>query len=190
MTPERWSDAAIHSDTHPYYPLFRGHPMTPMAAPWGKADRPPSRAQWRPDFWLLDAPPLFGPARVWESATPFVVTRHPKQRGRRKDPPDCHGISGRPQFAMRVLDEECQRWLRRQPTLAGAASPTYTVLEHVGRTGSFRPLQFRRVRRKPGDDGANRATAAFRLEFDRDVAGPLCLGHASHFGLGLFLQAD
>lgn len=27
----------------------------------------------------------------------------------------------------------------------------------------------------------------FRLEFDRDVAGPLCLGHASHFGLGLFL---
>ena len=133
---------------------------------------------------------LFGPARVWESATPFVVTRHPKQRGRRKDPPDCHGISGRPQFAMRVLDEECQRWLRRQPTLAGAASPTYTVLEHVGRTGSFRPLQFRRVRRKPGDDGANRATAAFRLEFDRDVAGPLCLGHASHFGLGLFLPAD
>ena len=60
MTPERWSEAAIHSDTHPYCPLFRGRPMTPMAAPWRKADRPPSRAPWRPDFWLLDAPPLLG----------------------------------------------------------------------------------------------------------------------------------
>ena len=60
----------------------------------------------------------------------------------------------------------------------------------MGRTRSFRPLPFRRGRRKPGDDGANRATAAFRLEFDRDVAGPLCLGHASHFGLGLFLPAE
>jgi CRISPR-associated protein Csb2 len=133
---------------------------------------------------------LFGPARAWESVTPFVVTRHPKKRGHRKDSADCHGISGRPEFAKRVLDEECKRWLRRRPTLAVATSPTYTVLEHVGRTCSFRPLQFRRARRKLGDDGANRATAAFRLDFDREVAGPLCLGHASHFGLGLFLPAE
>jgi CRISPR-associated protein Csb2 len=119
-----------------------------------------------------------------------VVTRHPKQRGRRKDPPDCHGLRGQPQIAQRVLDEECQRWLRRQPTLAGASPPAYSVVEHVGRIGSFRPLQFGRARRKQGDDGGNRATAAFHLEFDRDVAGPLCLGHASHFGLGLFLPAE
>ena len=32
--------------------------------------------------------------------------------------------------------------------------------------------------------------AAFRLEFDREVTGPLCLAHASHFGLGLFLPAE
>ena len=36
---------------------------------------------------------------------------------------------------------------------------------------------------------ANRA-AAFRLEFDHEVTRPLCLGHASHFGLGLFLPAE
>jgi len=133
---------------------------------------------------------LFGPARVWESATPFVVTRHVKKRGRKKDPPDCHGITGRSQFTALVLAGESQRWLRRQFTLADAAPPAYTLLEHVGRTCSFRPLQFRRGRRKLGDDGANRATAAFRLEFDREVAGPLCLGHASHFGLGLFLPVE
>jgi hypothetical protein len=33
-------------------------------------------------------------------------------------------------------------------------------------------------------------TAAFRLEFDYEVAGPLCLGHASQFALGLFLAAE
>jgi CRISPR-associated protein Csb2 len=113
-----------------------------------------------------------------------------QKRGRRKDPPDCHGLGGRTQFASHVLAEECERWLRRQAALADATSPTYTVLDHVGRTCSFRPLQFRRARRKPGDDGARRATAAFRLEFDREVAGPLCLGHAAHFGLGLFLPTE
>jgi CRISPR-associated protein Csb2 len=133
---------------------------------------------------------LFGPARVWDSVTPFVVTRHPKRRGLRKDPPDCHGLHGRTSFAARVLAEECERWLRRQANLADAGLPTYTVLDHVGRIGSFRPLQFRRGRCKPGDDGASRATAAFRLQFDRVVAGPLCLGHAAHFGLGLFLPAE
>jgi len=133
---------------------------------------------------------LFGPARVWESATPFVVTRHPKRRGRKKDPPVCHGLSGRLHFAARVLAEESQRWMQRHPTLADAAPPTYTLLEHGDSTRPFRPLQFRRSRSKAGDDGASRATAAFRLEFDRAVMGPLCLGHASHFGLGLFLPAE
>jgi CRISPR-associated protein Csb2 len=141
----------------------------------------------RPDEFRC---PLFGPARIWESATPFVVTRHPKKRGQKKDPPDCHGLSGRPHFAGRVLAEECQRWLRRQPALADAAPPTYTLLERGGRTSSFRPLQFLRSRHKSGDDGASRATALFRLEFDREVMGPLCLGHASHFGLGLFLPGE
>jgi CRISPR-associated protein Csb2 len=133
---------------------------------------------------------LLCPPRVWESATPFVVTTHVKKRGRKKDPPDCHGISGRPHFEARVLAGESQRWLNRQPTLADAIHPAYTLLEHAGRTYSFRPLQFRRACRKIGDNGANRETVAFRLEFDYEVAGPLCLGHASHFGLGLFLAAE
>lgn len=80
--------------------------------------------------------------------------------------------------------------MQRQPTLADVALPAYTVLEHGDSTRPFRPLQFRRSRAKPGDDGASRATAAFRLEFDRAVMGPLCLGHASYFGLGLFLAAE
>jgi CRISPR-associated protein Csb2 len=133
---------------------------------------------------------LFGPARIWESATPFVVSRHVKKRGQKKDPPDCYGLSGRLAFVARVLGEEGRRWLQRQPTLADASLLAYTPLEQVGRTSRFRPLQFRRSRRKPGDDGATRATAMVRLEFDREVQGPLSLGHASHFGLGMFLPAE
>jgi CRISPR-associated protein Csb2 len=141
----------------------------------------------RPDDFRCS---LFGPSRVWESTTPFVVTRHVKKRGQKKDSLDCHGLSGRLQFAARVFGEECQRWLGRQLIVADAAAPAYNLLEHMGRNCPFRPLQFLRGRRKLGDDGANRATAAFRLEFDCEVAGPLCLGHASHFGLGLFLPAQ
>ncbi len=74
----------------------------------------------RPDEFRC---PLFGPARIWESATPLVVTRHPKKRGRKKDPPDCHGLAGRLPFAARVLAEECLRWLQRQPTLADCVRP-------------------------------------------------------------------
>ena len=161
--------------------------------PWGDGDPLQVRlvGLGRPEDFRCR---LFGPARVWESATPFIVTRHPKQRGRRKDPPDCHGISGRPPFARRVLDEEGQRWRRRQPTLAGAASPPYSVLEHVGRTGSFR-------RSNCVASAASRATTGLSSprrirrgrivrKSDRDMAGPLCLDHASHFGLGLFLPAE
>ena len=105
MTPERWSDAAIHSDTHPYYPLFRGHPMTPMAAPWGKADRPPSCVQRRPDFWLLDcaAPvrprPRLGVGQaVSRHATPQATrpSERPARLSRHQRPPAiCHARPGR-----------------------------------------------------------------------------------------------
>jgi CRISPR-associated protein Csb2 len=132
--------------------------------------------------------PLFGPARVWVSATPFVVTRHVKTRGQKKDPPQCHGPQGRLEFALRVLREELERLRIRRPDLGSLNEPPL-VLERIGRGVAFRPLEFRRARSKPGDDGMQRATVAVQLTFECDVAGPICLGHASHFGLGLFLPA-
>jgi CRISPR-associated protein Csb2 len=131
--------------------------------------------------------PLFGPSRIWQAVTPFVVTRHVKKRGRKKDPPDCHGLAGRTHFVSRVLAEELDRWLGRHSGSAGTNSPTYTIHDCSENPAALRPLQFRRARRKPGDDGTSRPAAMFRVEFDREISGPLCLGHASHFGLGLFL---
>lgn len=51
----------------------------------------------------------------------------------------------------------------------------------------FRSLQFRRARNKAGDDGYSRPFGTLRLTFSAPVTGPLCLGYACHFGMGLFV---
>ena len=94
MTPERRGDATMNSDTRPYCPLFRGRPMTPMAAPWGKADRPPCRAQWRPYFWNPDAPPP--PGRRCRRKTGTRASERPARLSRHQRPPAiCHARPGR-----------------------------------------------------------------------------------------------
>ena len=51
-----------------------------------------------------------------------------------------------------------------------------------------RPIEFKRFRsRKREDDGGRRRSETFRLIFPEPIQGPVCLGHSSHFGLGLFL---
>jgi hypothetical protein len=45
---------------------------------------------------------------------------------------------------------------------------------------------FRRSRARDGGEGYQRPCGLFRLCFEGDVAGPICLGYTSHFGLGLF----
>lgn len=54
--------------------------------------------------------------------------------------------------------------------------------EHVPR-----PLQFKKRRRKAFDDCDRRPSGSFRVVFPRQVAGPICLGMNSHYGMGLFL---
>ena len=123
---------------------------------------------------------------MWLSATPFVVTRHVKARGQKKDAAEYRGIDGRSAFARLVLDEELRRWLGRRG--AGELAPEVAQLtrDRSGRQPGV--LEFRRARpNKSGDDGFRRAAGEFSLTFEKPVAGPICLGHSSHFGLGLFL---
>lgn len=137
---------------------------------------------------------LIGPAEVWESATPFLVTRHMKRRGRKRDPREWfEGSEGHFLFVEHVLREELERrGLAEQvkkieyfdpcsqsaPRLPGRLSPR-----------QLRPLQFRLYRRKLDDDGGRRSRGAFRITFREPVTGPIALGHSCHFGLGLFLTA-
>lgn len=131
--------------------------------------------------------PLLSPSRTWLSATPFIVTRHVKRRGRRKDPPECWGLAGREAFAERVLVEELARLRLRRSEMAEI--PVQVSNAGTQMIGGTEPRLFRRGRPGKADDGWRRAFAFFCLEFDTPVAGPLALGYASHFGMGLFFPS-
>lgn len=120
----------------------------------------------------------FSPATVWESVTPFVLTRHPKrfrtgelklnELGEQRDGPE---------------DQ-----LRRELVLRGLPAPV--SLERIQRcdlpTGrSFHWLEYQRWRHQGGGSSSGFAYG-FRLEFAEPVAGPLALGYGCHYGLGLF----
>jgi CRISPR-associated protein Csb2 len=125
---------------------------------------------------------LFGNSTVWSSATPFVVTRHVKRRGRKRDPRSFFETpEGKTEFVMHVLREE----LARRGLLQ--AGMEIEPLDHVGEHPSLRALQYRLERQKPGDDGASRPRGLFRIRFPQPVSGPIALGHSCHYGLGLFL---
>ncbi len=125
--------------------------------------------------------PLLAESRVWTSATPFVVTRYPKLRGTKRDRPEDYASPAA--FARHVLVQE----LARRPELPPVESIEPLDEEGIGRR-RLRPIQFKRFRSKPGDDGGRRPAGGFRVMFAAPVRGPLCLGHACHFGLGLFVS--
>jgi CRISPR-associated protein Csb2 len=127
--------------------------------------------------------PLCASSTTWVSATPFLVTRHMKRRGRKRDPQEFfEGLEGRAEFVKQVLREELERrGLLREGVEIGA-------LERTPAIPPLYPIEFRlRRARKPGDDAANRPRGLYRIRFPQPLAGPIALGHSCHFGLGLFL---
>jgi CRISPR-associated protein Csb2 len=128
-------------------------------------------------------------ARVWLSATPFIATRHAKRRGARRDPHMFFDPAAIAAFVGATLKEN---WEQRDDLLQqSAVPPAIEPILDPEREGlmKFRPLQFRRGRSKPGDDGFSRLFGAFRLTFPTRIQGPLCLGHFAHFGMGLFVPS-
>ena len=135
------------------------------------------------------------PSPAWVSVTPFVAPRFPKPRGTKRDPPEV--LHCLPNFLQAVLKEELNRLVERRGDLAGVRLEEIQIVPSVDQHGVFRipskrgklglrPIQFARFRQKRGDDGGRRLAGAFRIVFPRPVSGPICLGHSSHFGLGLF----
>jgi len=120
----------------------------------------------------------FKPATVWESVTPYVLTRHPKRT--RSGAPKLN------EFGEQRDGPEDQ--LRRELALRGLPTPvSFERLPRcdlpVGR--SFHWLEYQRWRHQGG--GSNSGLAyGFRLIFAEPVPGPLALGYGCHFGLGLF----
>jgi CRISPR-associated protein Csb2 len=125
---------------------------------------------------------LIGTSTDWTSATPFIVTRHAKRRGQKRDPLEFFETpEGRVEFVKQVLREELERRGLLQ------AGTSIEPLDQTAERRALRSVQFRLTRSKPGDDGAARPRGLFRIRFPQPVKGPIALGHSCHFGLGLFL---
>lgn len=127
---------------------------------------------------------IFRSSKVWESLTPFVSTRYPKayRDGRPKIGPDGWQIDS--------PEHEIRRWLGRHSSPTGETSELPSKIESLAAsTFNERPLHwhhFATRRHQGGGVRANQPARGFRLTFSNPISGPLALGYAAHFGLGLF----
>lgn len=111
--------------------------------------------------------PFLTTAAEWVSVTPYL---HPWHRKPRFD-------------ASEQIRRECRE--RGLPEVA-SLEPIDEVLV-AGR--ALRPIDFHRFRSKRGLSQPDRHGSFWRLRFAEPVRGPVALGFACHFGLGLFEPA-
>jgi len=133
-----------------------------------------------PDAGLLQT------AQRWRSITPFSPTRHYKERGRKRDtfPPE--------QLPEANLREEAAR--RGLPAITALARlEVGTLWHHAERRPTGERAMFWGEFHQRRAFGAGRHGDAlgvgFEIEFAAPASGPIALGYACHFGLGLFAPA-
>ena len=112
-------------------------------------------------------------ARVWQSLTPFVPPRFIKRRGKN------------------TLAEQVNAELRSR----GLPEPVRVLQLALGSIPEDRDPDWFRFRhfilsRENGPQPPIPRGFAIRIEFEQPVQGPLALGYASHFGLGMFAMHD
>jgi len=117
------------------------------------------------DFRPLLGDKILGSSHVWISRTPFVPPRFVKKQG-------ANTVEGQ------VLSELASRGLKARVDLL-----TYNEVteRHLHR--------FVRLRRAVEKQPPQNCFYGVKLTFEEPVHGPLSLGYASHFGLGLFVPA-
>lgn len=125
--------------------------------------------------------PALAQACIWESRTPFVLTRHPKVRknGQPKLREDGTWIDG-PEDQLRA--EMVRRGLP-QPQSIERLDHT----ESRGKKVFWR--SFARIRQS-GSGAYAGGGYGFRVVFAKPVRGPIALGYGCHFGLGMFLATS
>lgn len=120
-------------------------------------------------------PALTGPATTWESATPFIPTRH---RHRHQDDTDYLRTQIHRELTYRHLAEPATITPIKHPEWALFTRHRFTPHQRSGQTA-----------KTTGSRNDHAPAYAARIEFSQPVHGPLSLGTLSHFGLGLFTPA-
>jgi CRISPR-associated protein Csb2 len=123
-------------------------------------------------------------SKDWESVTPYVATRYAKTKGRSRI--DLRSPDARAAFLIEDLRSQL-RAVRPEIAEEVTIEPLWDQNQIFSISERWRPVQFKRYRRKRNDDGGRRLAGAFRLSFSAPVRGPLALGHSAHFGLGQFM---
>jgi len=123
--------------------------------------------------------PQLASSRVWVSRTPFVLYRYPRLR---KDGTPRLREDGSWHDGPR---EQVALSLGRHGFPEPPAIEPVDGIEVAGRP--LRWLQFARARREGQQPPVNARGYGFRLTFRDEVAGPIALGYACHFGLGQFI---
>lgn len=127
---------------------------------------------------------LVGESRRWRSMTPMVLPRHPKtyRTGEPKIDPNTGLQKDGPQDQVRKLLK-----------YHGFDEPTEVHLMDAAQARETYPYpwwQFRR-RRKNGNGRRGQDVAyGFELVFENRQSGPMALGYAAHFGLGIFMPVS
>ncbi len=133
-----------------------------------------SGSKWRTVFegeWERpsDAPSQYtGTGDIWTSMTPYL----------------------HPWFAKRGFGVREQ--VARECTLRGLPAPVTveSVAERIVKGRPRRPVHFHRFRRRRADRQPDRQGHFLRLTFPVSIEGPLALGYACHYGLGIFSPQD
>lgn len=111
--------------------------------------------------------PYLGPAKVWQSVTPYL---HPWYRKK----------------TFTIEDQ-----IRRELAGRGLPSPELERMRTVTVHGRpRRPVHFHRFRKRSGLTQPDTKGSLWRLTFPEPVAGPIALGFGCHFGLGVFQGAE
>lgn len=122
--------------------------------------------------------PILGKARRWVSATPLILSRHAKHRGKGADR---HLVDGpKEQIRAEIKNRYGESYELKRITINDSLACLHNT--------SVRPHEFFRWRRR-GRVGDGK-TYNVQLEFQNPVAGPIALGYASHYGLGMFVPAE
>ena len=125
-----------------------------------------------------------GNARVWETLTPFVPPRYLKVRGK-------HTLEGqiRAELRSRKLPEPLSVQ-QLAPSTGTSRQGERTARHPENRDLRWSSLRHFVLARRNGSAPPVRCGFAVRIEFEHSIKGPLALGYASHFGLGLFRAVD
>ena len=121
---------------------------------------------------------LFRPTSEMYSVTPFLGPAHIGQRGRER-------------YMRKAIRREWRRLSEQVPAFRGVDLVEIAVLSPDDPAWSGRPrsFDFRRIRSKHLGE-KYRPTGVYKLTFSQPIPGPLSLGYASHFGLGLFAAVE